>query len=146
MIHSGKDASSIDALWTYQLHHGTLDFRGPSVSRGSACPSRSLSLIGRQMMSFWQPSRETTSEERRIIRAHWEWAGRYAILWIIGTVVIFGGISFVLDFLGADDAVRIPSLLLLATITIVNAIWRAVGALAARIELMLSAARNRANP
>jgi hypothetical protein len=87
-----------------------------------------------------------TSEERHIIRAHWEWAGRYAILWIIGTVVIFGGISFVLDFLGADDAIRISSLLLLATITIVNAIWRAVGALAARIELMLSAARDRANP
>jgi hypothetical protein len=87
-----------------------------------------------------------TSEERRIIRAHWEWASRYAILWIIGTVVIFGGISFVLDYLGADDGVRIPSLVLLATITIVNAIWRAVGALAARVEIMLLAVRSRANP
>jgi hypothetical protein len=97
-------------------------------------------------MSFWQPSREMTSEERRIIRAHWEWAGRYAILWIIGTVAIFGGISFVLDYLGADEGVRTSSLLLLATITIVNAIWRAVGALAARIELMLSAAQSRSQP
>jgi hypothetical protein len=79
-------------------------------------------------------------------RVHWEWAGRYAILWIIGTVAIFGGISFVLDYLGADDGVRTSSLLLLATITIVNAIWRAVGALAARIELLLLTARNRADP
>jgi hypothetical protein len=58
------------------------------------------------MMSFWQPSKEMTSAERRIMRAYWEWAGRYAILWIIGTVVIFGGISFLLDYLGADDGVR----------------------------------------
>jgi hypothetical protein len=97
------------------------------------------------MISFRQPSREMTSEERRIIRAHWEWAGGYAILWIIGTVVVFGGISFVLDYLGADDGVRMSSLVLLATITIVNAVWRAVGALAARIELMMLA-RSRASP
>ena len=36
-----------------------------------------------------------------------------------------------------NDNVRTQSLVLLATITLVNAIWRAVGALAARIELML---------
>lgn len=42
----------------------------------------------------------------------------------------------VLDYLGADEDVRTQALIILATITLVNAIWRATGALAARIELM----------
>jgi hypothetical protein len=120
--------------------------RGSSVSRESACPARVLPITGRRMMSFWQLSRGMTPEEQRIIRAHWEWAGRYAVLWIIGTIAIFAGISFVLDYLGADDWIRMSSLVLLATTTIVNAIWRATGALAARIELMMSTARSRASP
>ncbi len=72
------------------------------------------------------------------MRAHWEWAGRYALFWIIVTVVIFGGIFLLMDQLGADENVRTQSLILLATVTLLNAIWRAVGALAARIELMLA--------
>lgn len=72
------------------------------------------------------------------MRAHWEWAGGYALFWIIATVIIFAGIFLVLDYLGVDDNVRTQSLILLATVTLVNAIWRAVGALAARIELMLT--------
>jgi hypothetical protein len=95
-------------------------------------------------MIFSRPSlRNLSPEEQRIIRAHWEWAGRYAIIWIIVTVLVFGGMFFIFDFLGADDSVRTPSLVLLATITIINAIWRAAGALAARIELMLMTKRDR---
>jgi hypothetical protein len=41
------------------------------------------------------------------------------------------------EFLAADDSVRTSLFVLLATITIVNAIWRAAGVLAIRIELML---------
>jgi hypothetical protein len=95
-------------------------------------------------MIFSRPSlRNLSPEEQRIIRAHWEWAGRYAIIWIIVTVLVFGGMFLMFDFLGADDSVRTPSLVLLATITIINAIWRAAGALAARIELMLMTKRDR---
>ena len=50
--------------------------------------------------------------------------------------MVFGGVYAVLDYLGADENVRTQSLVVLAAITVVNAIWRAVGALAARIELM----------
>ena len=89
-----------------------------------------------------QPLRNLSPEEQRIIRAHWEWAGRYAIIWIIVTVLVFGGMFLMFDFLGADDSVRTPSLVLLATIAIINAIWRAAGALAARIELMLMTKRD----
>ena len=59
------------------------------------------------------------------------------MFWIIVTVLIFGGVSLMLDYLGADESVRTPSLVLLATITLVNAIWRAAGVLTARIELMM---------
>jgi hypothetical protein len=82
------------------------------------------------------PSRKLTPEQESIVRAHWEWAGGYAKFWIIVTVLLFGGVFLAFDYFGADDSVRIQSVVLLATIILVNAIWRAVGALAARIDLM----------
>ena len=84
------------------------------------------------------PSKKLPPEQQRIVRAHWEWAGGYAMFWIIVTVLIFGGVFIMLDFFGADDSVRTQSLVLLGTVTVVNAIWRAVGALAARIELSIA--------
>jgi hypothetical protein len=82
------------------------------------------------------PSKKLSPEQQRIVRAHWEWAGGYAMFWIIVTVLIFGGVFIMLDYFGAEESVRTQSLVLLGTVTVVNAIWRAVGALAARIELI----------
>jgi hypothetical protein len=48
------------------------------------------------------------------------------------------GIFLALDYFGADDSVRIETLVLLGTITLVKAIWRAAGALGARIELIMT--------
>jgi hypothetical protein len=87
-------------------------------------------------------SKKLTPEQERIIRAHWEWAGGYAKFWIIVTVVLFGGVFFAFDYFGANDSIRIQSTVLLATIILVNAIWRAVGALAARIDLMSKAGQD----
>jgi hypothetical protein len=81
-------------------------------------------------------SEKLTPEQLRIVRAHWEWAGGYALFWIVVTLLIFGAVYGLLDYLGADEDVRTQALIVLATITLVNAIWRATGALAARIELM----------
>jgi hypothetical protein len=81
-------------------------------------------------------SEKLTPEQLRIVRAHWEWAGGYALFWIVVTLLIFGAVYGVLDYLGADEGMRTQALIILATITLVNAIWRATGALAARIELM----------
>ena len=39
------------------------------------------------------------------------------------------------DYVDADDRIRVPAFVLLSTLIIVNAIWRAVGALAARLAL-----------
>jgi hypothetical protein len=85
-----------------------------------------------------RPKRNVSPEEKRILRKHWEWSGNYALLWIIGTIIVFGGMFLVLDFLGAEDRVKVPSLILLATISIVNAIWRAAGVVSARVEVMIS--------
>jgi hypothetical protein len=88
-------------------------------------------------MSPSSSSKKMTPEQMRVMRVHWEWAGGYALIWIIVTIVIFGGIFLMLDYAGASDSVKMQSFVLLATITILNAIWRAAGLLAARIELML---------
>jgi hypothetical protein len=82
---------------------------------------------------------QRTSSDRttEIMRSNWEWAGRYALFWIIVTLFIFGVIFAVLDYGDVSESIRIQSFVLLATITLLNAIWRAVGALAARTELML---------
>ena len=85
---------------------------------------------------FSKTPSKLTPEELRVVRAHWEWAGGYAMLWIVVTLLIFGGVYAVLDYLGADENVRTQSLVVLAAITVVNAIWRAVSASAARSELM----------
>jgi len=81
-------------------------------------------------------SNKLTPEQLSIVRAHWEWAGGYALFWIVVTLLIFGAVYAVLDYLGADEAARTQALIILATISVMNAIWRAAGALAARIELM----------
>jgi hypothetical protein len=88
------------------------------------------------------PSKKLTPEQESIIRTLWEWAGGYAKFWIIVTVLLFGGVFLAFDYFGADDSVRIQSVVLLATIVLVNTIWRAVGALAARIDLMLKAGQD----
>jgi hypothetical protein len=51
-----------------------------------------------------------------IMRSNWEWAGRYALFWIIVTLFIFGAIFAVLDYGDASESVRIQSFVLLATI------------------------------
>ena len=83
-------------------------------------------------------SNEISPEEWRILRAHCEWSARYAELWVIVTVIIFGGIFIMLDIVGAGERVEVPSLILLLAITTVNAIWRAAGVLAARIEMLMT--------
>jgi len=51
-------------------------------------------------------SEKLTPEQLRLVRAHWEWAGGYALFWIVVTFLIFGAVYGVLDYLGADEDVR----------------------------------------
>jgi hypothetical protein len=79
--------------------------------------------------------RDLSPEEQRILREHWEWAGRYAIFWAVFTILIFGGAHLLFDYLGTDDRARVLAFIFLATLVLVNAVWRAAGALAARLDL-----------
>jgi hypothetical protein len=78
---------------------------------------------------------DLSAEELRMLREHWEWGGRHAIFWIILTILIFGGAHLLFDFLGTDERARVLAFIFLGTLVLVNAIWRAAGALAARLEL-----------
>jgi hypothetical protein len=91
---------------------------------------------------FRRTTSRAISAEEHILRAHWEWSRRYAMLWIIGTSIIFAGIFAMLEIVGAGERVQVPSLILLLAITTINAIWRAAGALAARIEIILMSNRH----
>ena len=88
-------------------------------------------------MKFPASPTNLTSDDERVIREHWQWAGRYAMLWTIGTILIFGTILALLEFAGADAILRTESLLILTAVTVVNVVWRAAGALAARFEFIL---------
>jgi len=93
-------------------------------------------IAGAEMKSLNAPRKKPLSdEERRVLKEHWEWGGGWAMIWIIFTLLIFGGAHFLFDTMGFDDRIRIPAYIMLATLVLVNAIWRAAGALAARIEL-----------
>jgi hypothetical protein len=89
------------------------------------------------MRSSADASKDLSPEQERIVRVHWKWANRHATFWIIISVLIFGGMFAVFDFVGADESTRTQSFILLAVVTLVNAVWRAVGALAARVELIM---------
>jgi hypothetical protein len=80
---------------------------------------------------------ELSPAELAILRAHWEWAGRYALISTIICVLILGGAFATFEFIGVDERARTPSLLLLATLILINVVWRAAGALAGRIALSL---------
>jgi hypothetical protein len=51
--------------------------------------------------------------------------------------VILGGAFAIFEYTGADERARTPAIILLATMILINVVWRAAAQLTARIELML---------
>jgi hypothetical protein len=85
-------------------------------------------------------SRQTLSKrELQIFRSHGEWASRFIVYSLVACFVILGGAFAIFEYTGADERARTPSLILLATMIVINVIWRAAAEVAARIELMLMA-------
>lgn len=84
------------------------------------------------------PSRQTLSErDLQIFRSHGEWASRFIAYSLVACFVILGGAFAIFEYTGADDRARTPALILLATMILINVVWRAAAQLAGRIELML---------
>ena len=51
--------------------------------------------------------------------------------------MILGGAFAIFEYTGADERARTPAIILLATMILINVVWRAAAQLTARIELML---------
>jgi hypothetical protein len=82
--------------------------------------------------------RQTFSErELQIFRAHGEWASHFIVYSLVACFVILGGAFAIFEYTGADERARTPALILLATMILINVVWRAAAQLTARIELML---------
>jgi hypothetical protein len=82
--------------------------------------------------------RQTFSErELQIFRAHGEWASNFIVYSLVACFVILGGAFAIFEYTGADERARTPALILLATMILINVVWRAAAQLTARIELML---------
>lgn len=73
----------------------------------------------------------------RIIRIHKKWADGLTIIWQILVVAVFGGLFLLLEHLQADPQDRNSSLILLAAVVIVSAIWQAAGLAVARVHMLM---------
>jgi hypothetical protein len=92
-----------------------------------------------------QREQTMAAEPRRlaILREHFRWANGFALLWIIFTVLIFTGGSWLFDEMHGPESMRTPCAVLLATIVIVHAIWMAAGMALARLQEELERAEMR---
>ena len=93
-------------------------------------------------MPTTNPKRTLSEAELRVLQTHWEWAGQYAMFSLIICLLIMGGAFAMLESLGVEERARTPALILLATMILINVVWRAAGALAGRIELIYLAQRD----
>lgn len=76
----------------------------------------------------------TEARRNAILREHFRWASRFALLWIIFTVLLFAGAGWLFDELGAPEGLRAPAAVLVATIIIVHAIWISAGVAVSRLH------------
>jgi hypothetical protein len=73
---------------------------------------------GGQMMPTPNGRQRLSERELQVLRAaHGEWASRFIIYSLVACFAI-------LDYTRADDRARIPALILLATMILINVVWR----------------------
>ena len=76
------------------------------------------------------------SDDRRLtdIREHMRWARTYALYWLVMCLVLFGGAYAIAEFTELAVELRVPLLLMVGTIIVVNAVWQAAGLTIIRLE------------
>jgi hypothetical protein len=79
---------------------------------------------------------QRSEEGRSFVSCHWKWAGHHPMLWLLVSLMAFGGLWLIFDFMRIPDSTRLPAQVLLSTLLVINAIWRATGALAAPMEMI----------
>lgn len=76
----------------------------------------------------------TIQTDTKSFRSHWEWGERHAAIWSFFCLLLFAGSQYLMDEMSVGSAVRIQAFILLALLILVNAVWRAAGAIVARLE------------
>jgi len=77
-----------------------------------------------------------------IIQLHKRWADRHLIVWITFAVCLFLGVQILLDYLSISEEMRTSSEILLATIIVTGAVWRAISAAVARIHMLIQSSES----
>lgn len=76
-------------------------------------------------------------ERLAILKLHKSWADRTTLFWQMFVLLLFGGIYILLDQAGIAALDRTGTLLILAVMVLIAAIWQAIGLGIARIHMVL---------
>jgi hypothetical protein len=79
------------------------------------------------------------SEAQRIAntREHLTWAYRFALLWLVLSLAVFGGGYAASELEEMSDATRTLMFVMLGTIIVTSAVWQAVAFALARLENLI---------
>ena len=77
---------------------------------------------------------QRTPQQLQVVREHMGWARTYAIYWLIMCLGVFGAAYGIAEFTDFPAELRIPLLIMIGTILIVNAVWQAAGLAIIRLE------------
>lgn len=69
-----------------------------------------------------------------ILRDHLGWARTYAVYWFMACLLFFGAAYAVAEFIGLGPDQRVPLLIMVGTIIVVNAVWQAACLTIVRLE------------
>jgi hypothetical protein len=89
------------------------------------------------MMPDARSKQPLSERELQVFRAHGEWSSRFIAYSLIVCFVSMGRALTIFEYTGTDERARTPALVLLATMILINVVWRAASAVTSRIELML---------
>ena len=70
-------------------------------------------------------------------REHISWSHRFALFWLVLSLVLFGGAYALAEINEISDANRTLMFMMLGTIIITNAVWQAAGLAIARLENLI---------
>ena len=70
-------------------------------------------------------------------REHISWSHRFALFWLVLSLVLFGGAYALAEIGDMSDANRTLMFVMLGTIIVTNAIWQAAGLALARLENLI---------
>lgn len=81
--------------------------------------------------------------ELEILKSHKAWCDRYAVFSVVVVILIFGGMTALLEFMSIPAPDRVWVYVFLATIVLTIVLWNAVGLAVARIHELIELSADR---